>query len=256
MQDLSIALVQANQIWEDKGANLRHFEALIADHEADVFLLPEMFNTAFSMNAVQLAEKMEDSPSLLWLRQLAKKKDAAIYTSLIIEENGYHRNRGVFVYPDGRIRHYDKRKSFGLAGEQLVFTQGIDEQICPFRSWNFQLQICYDLRFPELARNRIEPSGDVTYDVLLYVANWPDRRALHWQTLLKARAIENQCYVIGVNRVGEDENGMSYAGHSACIDALGIETSCEEYKEMVKIVRLNKSSLNEVRTNLPFLKDR
>lgn len=256
MQNLRIGLVQANQIWEDKSANLIHFEEMISATRADVFVLPEMFSTGFTMNASFLAEKMEDSPALIWLKRVAKSSDSAIYTSLIIEENGHFYNRGVFVYPDGNICHYDKRKSFGLAGEQLVYTQGTEEKICLFRSWKFQLQICYDLRFPELVRNRIETSGEAAYDVILNVANWPDKRSLHWKTLLKARAIENQSYVIGVNRIGRDANGLTYSGHSVCIDALGNEDSCHENEEMVKIIELNKSILNEIRSNLPFLKDR
>ncbi len=256
MQDLKIGLVQANQVWEDKAANLAHFKEMMSTVDADLFVLPEMFTTGFTMNADHLAETMDDSPSLSWLKEMAYSKDAAIFTSLIIKDKDRYFNRGVFVYPNGAIETYDKRKSFGLAGEQKVFSQGNQEKICCFRSWNFQLQICYDLRFPELARNSITSSGEPAYDVLLYVANWPDKRSLHWKSLLRARAIENQCYTVGVNRVGQDANQLNYAGESMLVDALGNEFSCQANTEMVKMIELSKVYLNEVRAQLPFLKDR
>lgn len=256
MRDLKIALVQANQIWEDKMENLAHYEELIAElSDVDLILLPEMFHTGFSMNAEQLAEKMENSLGLEWLRKSAKEKNSAIYTSLIIEENDTFYNRGVFVRPDGSISIYNKRKTFGLAGEDKIYTSGNSEIIVDYLGWKFQLQICYDLRFPEIVRNRIATNHFPAYDVILYVANWPQRRNVHWKTLLKARAIENQCYVVGVNRVGTDANDLSYSGDSICIDALGHEDPCETGKEDVKVVTLSKQDLDTTRTALPFLKD-
>jgi predicted amidohydrolase len=258
MQDLKIALLQLDQKWEDKLANLRHFEEQISliSEPVDIILLPEMFHTSFSMNAESLAETMENSMGLDFLRRNASEKNCAIYTSLIIKEGKYYRNRGVFVEPDGKVHSYDKRKSFGLAGEDKVFTNGTKETIVSFRGWNIQLQICYDLRFPEIIRNSINEAGDVAYDLVLYVANWPEKRAVHWTTLLKARAIENQSYVVGVNRVGKDGKDIVYSGDSMMIDALGEETICDPHLEKIQVVTLSKSKLNTIRETLPFLKDR
>lgn len=257
MQDLRIALVQAYQVWEDKQANLDHFSSLLAeiDH-VDLILLPEMFQTGFSMNAEHLAEEMSDSSSIKWLTALALKKEAAVYTSMIVRENGNFYNRGLFIEPTGTITFYDKRKTFGLAGEDLTYASGSEEKIVEYKDWKLQLQICYDLRFPEIVRNRIASNQSAAYDVILYVANWPARRSEHWKALLKARAIENQCYVVGVNRVGEDANGLVYSGDSVVVDALGAVNFCEAGNEEVKIVTLTKENLNSTRELLPFLKDR
>jgi predicted amidohydrolase len=190
------------------------------------------------------------------LQELASKKNAAVYTSMIVSENGSFYNRGLFVEPTGSITTYDKRKTFGLAGEDLTYASGTEEKIVHYNGWNIQLQICYDLRFPEIVRNRVTSNQSAAYDVILYVANWPARRNEHWKALLKARAIENQCYVVGVNRVGEDANGLSYSGDSQVIDALGAVNFCEAGNEEVKIVTLTKENLNATRELLPFLKDR
>lgn len=257
MQDLRIALVQAHQVWEDKNANLAHFSGLLAETEqVDLILLPEMFQTGFSMNAEQLAEEMIDSVSIKWLKDLASKKNAAIYTSMIVREHGKFFNRGLFVEPNGTITVYDKRKTFGLAGEDLTYSAGTEERIVHFKGWNLQLQICYDLRFPEIVRNRMTSNQLPAYDVILYIANWPARRNEHWKALLKARAIENQSYVVGVNRVGEDANGLSYSGDSVVVDALGTVNFCEPGNEEVKIVTLLNENLSSTRELLPFLKDR
>lgn len=257
MQDLRIALVQAHQVWEDKNANLAHFSALLAEiDQVDLILLPEMFQTGFSMNAERLAEEMSDSRSIKWLKELALKKEAAVYTSMIVREHDKFFNRGLFIEPTGTITFYDKRKTFGLAGEDLTYASGSDEKIVEYKDWKLQLQICYDLRFPEIVRNRIASNQSAAYDVILYVANWPARRSEHWKALLKARAIENQCYVVGVNRVGEDANGLSYSGDSVVVDALGAVNFCEAGNEEVKIVTLMKENLIATRELLPFLKDR
>jgi omega-amidase len=257
MQDLRVALVQAHQVWEDKHANLNHFSALLtAIEQVDLILLPEMFQTGFSMNAELLAEEMSDSSSIKWLKELAFNQNAAVYTSMIVRENNSFFNRGLFVEPNGTITIYDKRKTFGLAGEDLTYASGSEEKIVQYKNWNIQLQICYDLRFPEIVRNRMTSNQTIAYDVILYVANWPARRNEHWKALLKARAIENQCYVAAVNRIGEDANGLSYSGDSVVIDALGAVDFCEAANEEVKIVTLTKENLNATRELLPFLKDR
>lgn len=257
MQNLKVALVQANQIWENKRANLTNYERLLENIEdVDLILLPEMFHTGFSMNAEFLAEDMENSMGLEWLKKIAEIKNTAIYTSLIIQENGVYHNRGVFVPENGEFAIYDKRKTFGLAGEDKIYKAGTKETIVNYRNWLFQLQICYDLRFPEIVRNNLSPNQNPAYDVILYVANWPQKRIEHWKILLKARAIENQCYVIGVNRMGTDGKGLEYTGESMLCDALGTSLMCGESIEEVKIVQLNKEELIQTRELLPFLKDR
>lgn len=254
MQDIRVTIVQANQIWEDKNANFSNYEELLQGVETELILLPEMFQTGFSMNAETLAENWDSSVSIEWLKKMAMRLNAAIYTSLIIEDGGIF-NRGVFVEPNGSIHKYDKRKSFKLAGEHLTYSCGNQEVILNYLDWKFQLQICYDLRFPEIARNRIEKDGNIAYDALLYVANWPEKRAEHWKSLLQARAIENQSYVCGANRVGTDANDFSYSGDSRCVDALGNVHALEPFKEMIQTFVLKKNDLIKIREMLPFLSD-
>lgn len=257
MQDLKVTLVQANQIWENKEENLKNYDTLLENiSNVDLILLPEMFHTGFSMNAENLAETENDSCGLEWLKKTAKNKNAAIYTSLIFKENNFYYNRGVFVEPTGAIYKYDKRKTFGLAGEDKVYTAGTTETIVNYKGWKLQLQICYDLRFPEIVRNKILPNHFPAYDVILYVANWPQRRSEHWKTLLKARAIENQSYVLGVNRVGTDGKDLEYSGDSMCIDSLGNTEFCRESVEEVVNFELSHDKLLKTREMLPFLKDR
>lgn len=256
MQDLTITLVQADQIWEDKPANFSNYEKLLsAIDDTDLILLPEMFNTGFSMNAAALAEKMNNSESIEWLKQLAKNKQSAVYTSLIIEENGKFYNRGVFVEPNKAITVYDKRKTFGLAGEDKVYSKGEKPTIVNYKGWNIQLQICYDLRFPEISLNKHE-NGIPQYDLLLYVANWPERRNHHWRSLLPARAIENQCYLAAVNRVGTDQTDLPYSGDSCVIDLLGNRLADVVNEEKAVSIKLSHEELQEWREKLPFLKDR
>jgi predicted amidohydrolase len=254
MQDLKVTLVQANQIWEDKNANFSNYLRLIdtINEPTDLIVFPEMFDTGFSMN-VDLAEDWNLNTSVKFLVDLTADKQFAIYTSLMVKDNNNFFNRGVFVYPSGEISFYDKRKSFGLGGEDKFYTAGNKEKIVTYKGWKINLQICYDLRFPEIARN-YEVNGIPKYDLLLYVANWPSKRAEHWKTLLKARAIENQSYVIGVNRVGRDDNSLIYAGNSSCIDQLG-QIFCDLEDETVFTTTLSISTLYNTRTNLPFLKD-
>lgn len=256
MQDLKVTLVQADQVWQDKEANFKNYTLLLEGVETDLILLPEMFQTGFSMSVDILKEGFEQSASIQWLKELASKKNAAIYTSLIIEEKDNIYNRGVFVKPDGSITCYDKRKAFGLAGEDQFFTAGQSETIVNYLGWNLQLQICYDLRFPEIVRNRILPNQYAAYDVILYVANWPSKRASHWNMLLNARAIENQCFVLGVNRVGIDNKNHHYSGDSKLVSPLGEELKLINDIENIKTVVLEASVLEGIREMLPFLKDR
>lgn len=257
MQDLNVTLIQCKQFWEDKTVNLAHFDSLLESvSNTDLILLPEMFHTGFSMNPSFLAESMDNSMALNWLVKTAKKKNSAIYTSFIAKENDKFFNRGIFMFPDGKFEVYDKRKLFSLAGEHDVFTAGTKEIIVEYLGWKIQLQICYDLRFPEIARNRWVSNENPAYDVLLYVANWPEKRALHWKTLLAARAIENQCFVVGLNRVGQDGKMLNYSGNSTIIDALGNQlVTIEDAQESIENITLNKEKLNEVRKQLSFIKD-
>ena len=254
MQDLRVTLVQANQIWEDKDANFSNYLRLIdlINEPIDLVVFPEMFDTGFSMN-VDLAEDWNSNTSVKFLVDIAVEKQFAIYTSLMVKDNNHFYNRGVFVYPSGEISFYDKRKSFGLGGEDKFYTAGKTETIVKYKDWKINLQICYDLRFPEIARNH-EINGIPKYDLLLYVANWPAKRSEHWKTLLKARAIENQTCVIGVNRVGQDGNNLIYSGNSTSMDALG-QIECELKDESVFTTTLSKLTLTNTRTSLPFLKD-
>lgn len=255
MFDLRITIVQFDQIWEDISANYATIERLLQKlPETDVIVLPEMFHTGFSMNT-NLAEEWNNNEALAMLSNWSKKYNAAIYTSFMVRDKQQFFNRGVFVEPSSKVTYYDKRRSFGLGGEDKVFTEGIHETIVEFKGWKFNLQICYDLRFPELIRNRISTT-EPAYDVLLYVANWPSKRAFHWKTLLQARAIENQCYTIGVNRIGIDGNDLRYSGSSAIYNGLG-ETLVElNDQESVQTVTLSKSDIQNLRIQLPFLKDR
>lgn len=223
MEDLSIVLAQTNLVWEDQEANRRFFEDRLngISEEVDLIVLPEMFNTGFSMESDRLAEQM-DGPTISWMRMMAEKMDAVVYGSLIIEEKGHRYNRGVWMRPDGSLEHYDKRHLFRMANETDHFTAGKDRVVVELKGWRFLLQICYDLRFPVFSRNRTD------YDAAIYVANWPEVRRAPWSTLLLARAIENQCWVIGVNRVGKDGNGISYSGDSALIDPYGNVHSAPE----------------------------
>lgn len=256
MRNLRITLAQVDQIWEDKTANLLHFEQLLsAVSDTDLIIIPEMFQTAFSMNGEILAESMDDSEALRWLKRMAREKKAAFYTSFIARDQGKLHNRGVFVEPSGIVHVYDKRKTFGLAGENAVYTAGTTEQIVEYLGWKINLQICYDLRFPENVRNGLMEDGSPRYDVLIYVANWPERRASHWKTLLKARAIENQCYVVGVNRIGTDALELSYSGDSVIHSALGEEIVQLGANEEIRTNELSLTDLQQVREKLPFLSD-
>ncbi len=255
MQDLSIGLLQFDQSWENKTRNFQKIHSFLKDKkEIDLLLLPEMFHTGFTMN-VEMSETMVNSQGVNFLKELSKEKNCAIFTSLIIKEKDIFFNRGVFIQPDQKVIIYDKRKTFGLAGEDKVFACGKSKIIIEYKGWKLNLQICYDLRFPELSENRIDDKGAALYDASLFVANWPEKRSKHWKTLLKARAIENQSYVLACNRVGKDANNLSYSGDSCVIDALGSVLSSSTREGLIDF-KIKKEQLHEIRKNLPFLKDK
>ncbi|HZH86303.1 MAG TPA: nitrilase-related carbon-nitrogen hydrolase [Brumimicrobium sp.] len=256
MQDLKVSLIQCDQVWEDKKANLAHYETMLKEVQlpTDIVVFPEMFQTAFTMNAVEMAESM-DGESIQWLKKMAAKYDCAMVASLIIKENDIFNNRMVFIQADGSIQQYNKRKLFGLANEEQTFTPGEKNTIFEYKGWKVFLQVCYDLRFPEIARNSVK--NDIyEYDLLINVANWPEKRSLHWRTLLQARAIENQAYVIGVNRVGVGGNNLNYSGDSCIIAPSGMIVSLVSHDEHVVNEELESETLKEVRKVMPFLKDR
>jgi omega-amidase len=256
MHDLKVTIVQLDQVWENVEANKNNVLKKINNIvETDLIVLPEMLFTGFSMNT-NLAEDCSNSTSLTFLINLALEKNVAIYTSLMVKENALFYNRGVFIFPNGEVKFYDKRKLFTLAKEENYFTSGKNETIISYKDWNINLQICYDLRFPEISRNLLNENEQAKYDLSLYVANWPQRRAHHWKSLLIARAIENQAFVIGSNRVGTDGNGLEYSGDSCAIDPYGKALfESKPGEAFVQNVTLNYDEIREIREKLNFLKD-
>ncbi|UKN00753.1 amidohydrolase [Paracrocinitomix mangrovi] len=257
MQDLKIAMVQTQQFWEDKEKNLQHFEkhfVQIPVGGADLLLLPEMFNTGFTMNASNMAEDI-DGTSIKWLQKWAKELQMQIGASLIIRENDNYYNRFVIVSENGIETSYNKRHLFRMADEQLHFSPGTERVIYELKGWKILLQVCYDLRFPVYSRNKT--IGDnKEYDAVIYIANWPERRNNVWKTLLQARAIENQVYCIGVNRVGIDGNDISYTGDSMFIDPWGnVEAKFSENTEIVKILTMDYHKINDITNRFPAFKD-
>ena len=251
-ETLKVALLQTNLIWEHPAENRSQLAKKInaITETVDVIVLPEMFTSGFTMKPELVAETM-NGETLTWIKALAKAKNAAITGSLVISENGNYYNRSVFVFPSGAVETYDKRHTFTLAGEHEVYTAGTSKNIINYKGWKICPLVCYDLRFPVWARN-VE-----NYDVLLYVANWPKPRINAWDALLKARAIENMSYCIGVNRVGLDANSHEYPGHCAVYDVLGEPlTNVVPNKEEIAIVTLTKSHIETYRNKLKFLDDK
>ena len=253
MQDLRTTLIQAPLSWEDPAANRQYFTQKLAPltGQTDLVVLPEMFTTGFTMNPAPYAEAM-DGPTVTWLRERATALDAAVMGSLIIRENDRHYNRMVLVRPDGSLNHYDKRHPFTMSGELDHYERGTTNATFLLKGWRIRPQICYDLRFPVWSRNVLADP----YDLLVYVASWPNKRAYDWRLLLRARAIENQAYVIGVNRIGTDANGHEYAGDSCVIDPGPRHALLDlENREAVGTVTLDAEHLRETRARLPFLQD-
>jgi omega-amidase len=247
---MKIALVQTSLCWEDPTENRSHLAQKITGfmEEVDLIVLPEMFSSGFTMQPQAVAEQMEGE-TLSWLHHLAQAKNCAITGSLVIEEDGKYYNRLVFVTPDGSIKTYDKRHLFTLAGEDKVYTAGTEKVLIEYKGFKICPLICYDLRFPAFSRNQED------YDVLLYVANWPKPRVNAWDILLKARAVENMCYTVGVNRTGTDRNQLDYVGHSQVVDYLGNYVLEPQESDGVYIIALDKSKMLETREKLAFLDD-
>lgn len=245
------ALLQTNLIWENPAENTRLIEHQIANLNelVDLIVLPEMFTSGFTMNPKVVAETMQGE-TISWMKKIAKENNSAITGSLVIEENGNYYNRLIFVFPDGSLQYYDKRHLFSFAGEDKEYTAGKDKLIVEYKGFKICLLICYDLRFPVFSRN-VE-----NYDVLIYVANWPKSRINAWDILLKARAVENMCYVIGVNRVGFDGNNHEYVGHSQVVNYLGNYEIKPTENEGLFVTLLDKEILHEARKKMAFLVDK
>ena len=252
MSQLTFTIIQSDLVWENKTANLANFEQKLNSIQAkkQVVILPEMFATGFSMQPEHLAEEMSGS-SVQWMREQSKKHKIILCGSLMIKVYDQYFNRLLWVQPNGQIIHYDKRHLFSFAGEDKHFTAGEKRVIVSVNGWRILLQICYDLRFPVFARQQ----NTNEYDAILYVANWPEPRIMAWDTLLKARAIENMVYCIGVNRIGSDEAGHKYPGHSVVFDSLGKDLVFSSKEEIVTAT-LSKKHIQEVRNKLKFLNDR
>ncbi len=249
---LKVTLIQADLIWEDAKQNRSNFDSKISQlrESTDLIVLPEMFTTGFTMQPQNVFETM-NGPSIQWMKNIASEKQAAITGSLVIQENENFYNRLLFVHPNGTVETYDKRHTFTLAGEDKVYDSGKEKLLVDYKGWKICPMICYDLRFPVWARNAED------YDVLIYVANWPKPRINAWDALLKARAIENMSYCIGVNRVGVDINDYEYSGHSAVYDVLGNKmTNIAPNNEEIFQINLTKSHVTKYREKLQFLNDR
>ena len=270
MSTLTITLIQADLAWEDKETNLRRLEEKIDSigEKTELVVLPEMFSTGFSMQPKALAESMT-GPSVAWMKRIAARKRIILTGSLIIEENGHYYNRLIWMLPNGAYGYYDKRHRFAYAGENEQYTAGNKRLVASVNGWKVNLLVCYDLRFPVWSRQQqpaprtdvLSPGPSETqgpgpeYDILLYVANWPERRSHAWKTLLQARAIENQAYTIGLNRVGNDGNNIYHSGDSMIVSPLGEVLWQGEKEESVFTYTLFKEKLEEIRSRFPFWRD-
>ncbi len=258
MSTLTISTIQTNLHWEDKAANLLMLEEKINSlrQKTEVVILPEMFTTGFSMNAAALAETM-DGDTVKWMTKVSAENRVIVTGSIIIQEEGRYHNRLIWMMPNGTYGYYDKRHLFGYAEEDRFYSPGEKRLVASVKGWKLNLQVCYDLRFPVWARQTHHHTSEAEpeYDILIYVANWPARRIHAWKTLLCARAIENQSFVIGVNRVGTDGKEIYYSGESLVVDPLGEVLYHMADEEDIFTITLEKEKLDELRQKLPFLKD-
>jgi omega-amidase len=263
MSDLKITIIQSNLHWENKEANLGMFSDKIAaiNTETDLIILPEMFTTGFSMRPERFAEK-KNGVTHSWMQNQAKLKNCVITGSFMCEENANYYNRLIWMRPDGTFSQYDKKHLFSMGDENNHYTAGDNKIIEEIKGWRICPLICYDLRFPVWSRNRASYSkfksafGTEAYDVLIYIANWPERRSHPWKTLLLARAIENQCYVAGINRIGMDGNEIDHSGDSVVINAKGeIISKTKAEEESTETIILKYSDLKSFRNSFPVLKD-
>lgn len=266
MSKLTITTIQTNLHWEDKPANLNMLEKKIMGitDKTEIVVLPEMFNTGFTMRPEQLAETMEGE-TVNWMKRVAMAKRVVLVGSVACatgqatsSSQTSFTNRLIWMLPNGQYGYYDKRHLFAFAGEDQHYTAGNKRLIASVKGWKINLQVCYDLRFPVWARQSSfakASEDEPEYDVLIYVANWPERRSHAWKTLLQARAIENQSYVVGVNRVGNDGNNIYHSGDSMIVDPLGEVLYTKKDEEDIHTITIDKAQLEAVREKLPFLRD-
>lgn len=253
MGQLKITLYQAYIFWENIDKNLKNISLKLSTglrEKTDLIVLPEMFNTGFTMNAEVLAETMEGK-TFTWMKNTAAKYNAVVTGSFIVQENNKFYNRLIWMMPDGNFEFYDKKHLFGLGGEDEVFTPGNKKLMVELKGWKILPVICYDLRFPVWLRN----TSAQQYDMLLVVASWPESRAHHWRSLLAARAIENQCFVIALNRFGYDGKEVYYSGDSTCLNPLGNIVYYKPDEEDLYTFTINKKDIIQTREKMPFLKD-
>ncbi|MFT5521500.1 MAG: omega-amidase [Enterobacterales bacterium] len=250
MKDLTISLVQTALIWQQAEANCEHITKMLIDAncQSDLIILPEMFNSGFTLDATKVAESMSGD-TVAWMKQLSADQNAAVTGSLVIRDNGINYNRMVIAYPDGQCQWYDKKHLFRMANEHQRYGAGDQRVIVKWRDWRIALYVCYDLRFPVWCRNQNDT------DLMLFVASWPAARAFPWQTLLRARAMENLCYVCGVNRIGSDANDILYQGDSGVIDMAGQDIVQLGDLDVIKTVTLGAESLNSFRESFPAFLD-
>ena len=258
MQNLRVSIVQGATVWHDPEANRAYYGGLIAPLQGrtDLVVLPETFTSGFSNDAMDRAEDM-DGPTVAWVREQAQLLDAAVTGSVQLRTGDGVFNRMLWATPDGGLAHYDKRHLFRYAGEHRRYAAGRERLTVDWRGWRINPQVCYDLRFPVFCRNRydVERPGDLDFDLQLFVANWPAARAYAWKTLLRARAIENLCFVVGVNRVGVDGNGIAYSGDSAALAFLGQPLSECTDAEQVTTTTLSAADLAAHRERFPAMLD-
>lgn len=252
MKDLKVTTIQSKLHWKNIDANLKMFTKFISPikkNSTDIIVLPEMFTTGFIMTPEGNSEK-SGGKTMQWMAEQAKKKNCVLTGSIILQKANKYYNTLVWMKADGKYKTYDKKHLFGLGGEDKVYSAGKKKLIVELKGWRICPMICYDLRFPVWCRNNND------YDVLIFVANWPDKRVVAWRNLLKARAIENQSYVIGVNRIGKDGDGVLCSGYSAVIDTLGEQISnTKAHRTSVESVKLSATHFKLMRRGLPFLKD-
>ncbi|MEJ5961762.1 nitrilase family protein [Pedobacter immunditicola] len=250
--NLKITVFQAYLFWENVDKNLQNLALRLSNgvkEKTDLIVLPEMFSTGFSMNPEALAEEM-NGKTMEWMSNMAKKYNCVITGSIIITENGNYYNRLIWMNPDGQYKYYDKRHLFSMGKEDLHYTAGNERVTVELKGWKIRLATCYDLRFPVWLRNHNEE-----YDLLLIIASWPDQRMAHWRALIPARAIENQCYVVAVNRVGHDGNQVYHSGHSMCIDPFGNTVYYRPEDEDLYTFTIGYEELVKIRKSFPFLQD-
>ncbi|MBW2603714.1 MAG: amidohydrolase [Deltaproteobacteria bacterium] len=251
MQDLKVTLIQSELVWEDIASNLTGFDNKInaIEEETRLIVLPEMFSTGFTMNAADLAQDMKGS-AVKWIMEKSAEKNVDMVGSIIADDGGKFFNRLLWAKPNGEIFTYDKKHLFRMAGEEKIYSAGTKNITVELNGWRVRPFICYDLRFPAWTRNIAD-----RFDAAIFIANWPERRAAHWKALLQARAIENQCYVIGVNRVGTDGNGLSYSGDSSIIDPWGSVIFQKSNQPCTYTTLLSYDLLKKCREDFPVWMD-